>query len=210
MRASTRSTRSTAAPSRSAISPIEPTKYPASSSASISARADHALGRVGEQDRGLTLKMVAKRYRTRRHRPRGRAPRRRRGRRPSPSRRARSSHRLAADLSGGALRSASKALSISVPRLAARRPASVSSASPAQSPGSAGASAKPGGIGRLGARLLALLRPLKQRIARQFVLDELGQFEVRHLQELDRLQQLRRQNHGLTLPHRQFDRERHS
>jgi hypothetical protein len=30
------------------------------------------------------------------------------------------------------------------------------------------------------------------------------------LQQLDRLQQLRRQNHGLTLPHHQFGRERHT
>ena len=63
---------------------------------------------------------------------------------------------------------------------------------------------------RLGVWILALLRTLEQRIARQFVLDELGQLEVGHLQQLDRLQQLRRQNHSLTLPHRQFGRERHT
>ena len=63
---------------------------------------------------------------------------------------------------------------------------------------------------RLGVWVLALLRTLEQRIARQFVLDELGQLEVGHLQQLDRLQQLRRQNHSLTLPHRQFGRERHT
>ena len=67
-----------------------------------------------------------------------------------------------------------------------------------------------GGVSRLGVRLLALFRSLKQRIARQFILDELGELEVRHLQQLDRLQKLRRQNHGLTLPQRQFGRKRHT
>ena len=69
------------------------------------------------------------------------------------------------------------------------------------------------GLGLLEARLLTLLaffRTLEQRIARQFVLDELGQLEIRHLQQLDRLQKLRRQNDPLTLPQRQFRRERHS
>ena len=65
-------------------------------------------------------------------------------------------------------------------------------------------------LGLLEACLLALLRPLEQRIARQFVLDELGEFKVRHLQQLDRLQKLRRQNHRLTLPQRQFGRKRHT
>ena len=66
------------------------------------------------------------------------------------------------------------------------------------------------GVDLLEAWFLALLGPLEQRVARQFVLDELGQFEVRHLQQLDRLQKLRRQNHRLALPQRQFDRKRHT
>ena len=59
-------------------------------------------------------------------------------------------------------------------------------------------------------RAFAVLRPLQQRIARQFILDEGVQLDIRHLQQLDRLQQLRRQNHCLALPDRQFGRKRHS
>ena len=37
-----------------------------------------------------------------------------------------------------------------------------------------------------------------------------GEFEVGHLQQLDRLQKLRRQDHRLTLTQHQFGRERHT
>ena len=60
-----------------------------------------------------------------------------------------------------------------------------------------------------GLAALVVLGALEQRIAGEFVLDEGAKLDVRHLQQLDRLKQLRRQNHRLTLPHRQFGRKRH-
>ena len=143
MRTSTRSTRSTSAPSRSAISASEPTKYPASSSASISAAPIMRSTGIGKQDRGLTLKMVAKRQGF------GDVSLEVRGvagvlagadARPGVARSSPRQGRIGRPARCGPR---SKAFSTSVPRLAASWPASVSSASPAQSPGSAGASAKP-------------------------------------------------------------------
>ena len=54
-----------------------------------------------------------------------------------------------------------------------------------------------------------LVGALQQRIALQFGLDERGELGVGHLQQLDRLQKLRRQHHRLALPHRQSVRQRH-
>ena len=138
--------------------------------------ADHPVGRIGEKDRGLALEMVAQRHgfgdislELRARRLAFEPP-------PTPVQASRDKP-SGGWAAGTAARSGprSKAFSTSVPRLAARPAASVSSASAAQSPGSAGASAKPprSALGRLGARFLALLRPLEQRVAGQFILDEL-------------------------------------
>ena len=212
MRISTLSTISAPAPSRSAISAIEPAKYPASSRRVDQRRADQPLGRIGEEDRGLALEMVAKRQgfgdvglEVRRFAgvgadadPRPRVRSQAVGRRGFDRRRGAVRIEgvvdLGAEIGGEAGRVRLQRLSRPVAGLGGRF-------------GSGGGAAVVDGIG---ACFLALLRPLEQRIARQFVLDELGQLEVRHLQELDRLQQLRRQNHSLTLPHRQFGRERHT
>ncbi len=61
-------------------------------------------------------------------------------------------------------------------------------------------------LGRVMTEAFAFLRPLQQGVARQLVLNEGAQFDVGHLQQLDRLKQLRRQNHCLALPHHQFGR----
>ena len=170
--------------------------------------ADHALGRVGEQDRGLTFEMVAKRQ--------GLGdigfevwglPGVVAGADPRPGVRAqvvgrsglgrgRASIRVEGVVDLGA-EVGGKGGGVRLQRLF--RPIARFGRRFREA----------GGVSRGGTRLLALLRSLKQRIARQFILDELGELEVRHLQQLDRLQKLRRQNHGLTLPQRQFGRERH-
>jgi hypothetical protein len=78
--------------------------------------------------------------------------------------------------------------------LRANASGSDSSVSVAQSPGS-GVAAASGAV--------------QQRITLQLRFDECGQLGVGHLQQLDRLQQLRRQHHRLALPHCQSVRQRH-
>ena len=56
---------------------------------------------------------------------------------------------------------------------------------------------------------LARLVALQQRIAFEFALDEMLQFEMRQLQELDRLQQLRRHDQGLPLAQLHARHHRH-
>ncbi len=59
-------------------------------------------------------------------------------------------------------------------------------------------------------RLVALLGAVEQGIALQLRLDEGGELVARHLQELDRLQELRREDHRLALTHRKLRRQRHT
>ena len=174
-------------------------------------RADHAFGRIGEQNRGLTLEMVAKRHGLGdiSFEVRGLAGVGA-GADPGPGLRAqvvgpgglnrrRGAVRiecvldLGAKIGGQVARVRSKRLTRPIAGFDWRF-----------------GKARAFGVGLLEACLLTLLRPLEQRIARQFILDELGEFEVRHLQQFDRLQKLRRQNHCLALPQRQFDRKRHT
>ena len=69
-----------------------------------------------------------------------------------------------------------------------------------------------GGFGRPGGRRVdagrrrvgRFLRALQQGIALQLFLDESRQFDARILQQLDRLQQLRRHDQGLALPKQHF------
>ena len=57
------------------------------------------------------------------------------------------------------------------------------------------------GFGRaVGAAAGSRLVALEQRIALELALDIFGQFEIRQLQQLDRLLQLRRHDQGLALP----------
>ena len=64
-----------------------------------------------------------------------------------------------------------------------------------------------GGGDRLG--LGPFVDALEERIALQLFLDHRGQFEVRQLKQLDRLQQLRRHHQGLSLADHQPCRKRH-
>ena len=212
MRRSKRSTRSAAAPSRSAISAIEPTKYPAIVQGVDQRRPDEALGGIREEERGLTLKMAAEGggfgdiglevggfagvRANAEARPGVRAQAVGRGgfERGRGAVRVESVVDLGAKIGGEAPSVGLERVGRPVARLGRRIR------------GVCGVRA----VLRLGMWVVALLRPLEQRIARQFVLDELGKLEVGHLQQLDRLEQLRGQNHRLTLPHRQFGRERHT
>ena len=174
-------------------------------------RADDPLGRIGEQNRGLTLEMVAKRqglgdisFEVRRLARVGA------GADPRPGLRAQVVGPGGLDRRRGAVRIEG------VFGLGAKIGGKMACVR-LQRPGRpiAGFDRRFGkasafGLGLLEACLLTLLRPLEQRVARQFILDELGQLEVRHLQQFDRLQKLRRQNHRLALPQRQFDRKRHT
>ena len=143
-------------------------------------------------DRRLAGQVLAQADRLRRHRPRGRARgSRRRGRAapvdevaesPAPSSRGGRSAAWRRGRDRRRCRSRCRDWRASAP-------GSVSSASEAQSPGSAARRLR-----RLGGRLArrsaagALVGALEQRIALQFVLDEGGELDVRHLQQLDRLQ----------------------
>ncbi len=173
--------------------------------------ADHPLGRIGKQDRGLTLEMVAKRqglgdigFEVRGFARVGA------GADPRPGLRAQVVG------SGGLNRRRGAVRIEGVFDLGAKIGGEVAGVRfkrltrPVAGFDRRFGEARGFGVGLFEADLLTLLRPLEQRIARQFVLDELGQFEIRHLQQLDRLQKLRRQNHRLTLPQRQFDRKRHT
>ena len=211
MRTSTRSTRSMSAPE-----PLGDFGNRADEVANLvepvdQRRADDAFRRIGKQNCGLTLEMVAKRHRLRdiSFEIRGLASVGA-GADARPGARAQGVGRsgldrrrgavgiegvldLGAKISGQMARVRSERLTRPIARFRRRF-------------GKAFAL----GLDLLEARLLTLLRPLEQRVARQFVLDELGEFEVRHLQQLDRLQKLRRQDHCLTLPHDQLGRERHT
>ena len=208
-RTSTRSTRSAVVASRSAISAIEPTKYPASSSASISAAPiirSAGFGRMTPawRSRWSCSETVSA------HRPRGRAPRRR-PRRPRP--------RPGADLEpspGAAQRPKARSgrrRRRSPPRCRDWLRATAARSRATRTPSRRARPALPRPALRrlraLGLRVLVVLGALEQRIAGEFVLDEGGQLGIRHLQQLDRLKQLRREDHRLTLPHRQFGRKRH-
>src|SRR6185503_1229845 len=57
--------------------------------------------------------------------------------------------------------------------------------------------------------LLAALLPFEKRIALELCIDECLQLEIRHLQELDRLLQLRRHHQSLRLPQFEFRDHRH-
>ena len=213
-RASTASTRASGAPSRSAIVLQRRGEVAGFVERVDQRRGDHAVDGIGEDDHRLAGQVLGKarrrgdiglevgrllveaaRRRSRSTRsPTGPGPRRRAPVRPASAagrarRRCRSRCRDCAPAPSG----------------------SDSSVSVAQSPGV-------GRRRRLRRRLAAgrrrvedrqLVGALQQRIALQFGLDEGGELGVGHLQQLDRLQQLRRQHHRLALPHRQSVRQRH-
>ncbi len=113
----------------------------------------------------------------------------------------------------GALWSASKAFSISVPRFAASAALSVSSESGRPVSGFRRAlgcwrfrrAFEALGLSRTS---LSSARSRSGLLASSFSMKAESSV-LRHLQQLYRLKQLRRQNHRLTLPHRQFGRKRH-
>ena len=100
------------------------------------------------------------------------------------------------------------------PALPARRPVAAAFQSP--SAGSPKDSAEialdgvaPGASIPVGVGIRPVFRALQQRIALKLVLDKGGQLDARKLQQLDRLQELRRHDQGLALPKQHFCGQSH-